>query len=1016
MRRFKNLLTIMMALFMALALSQTSMAKNLGIGSATVYNNGDEASRVVTLDVVTQSFDDVNGLVFTLTYDKEVFEYVGLVQAAKAIDNSDHADDPTPPTADEIRSTIYYQANASVPGRVMIAAAGAEYFAPDTNTYVPFKVQFRVLPFKGSGTYTIGIQKTIIGPDTALNAGYTQDVALPVAAGLDASEDPSEARVFDNVAFSNGSITVTGGYTLKGAVGYEGEPDDTPADNVEVQLFKKVDSRFAYWDATRTVGGAYSFKKLPEDIYQIRVNSLKPGYQRTYLSEDINVPENLEHNVSLAAYKSLTGTVSINGAYPSGLKVKVTKADGTLVGYYNVDSNGQFVTSALPGTKADYLFYAVYGGTVSQAFDPDTPFSFDTISLGMIKVQYEDLSGKTVMIHVIQEDGQLEKIKTQEAVDNNPVLVDMEDLIAENNYIVSIVADGIPVTYYDSGSSPPQSTDYSAADHVQATIAGTPIVSFAFPDLVANKISGTVQKDNSPVSGVRIYAVSSDYSNVSVAISGEQGEYTLEVVPGQYMVYASYQGDVFYYMDQTASTLKYAEHEVVSAQNSDATSINLFLDKNLTTAYFYGKVTEKQITGLPAPYEIVVAESADRIAVSQTGTAGNYRLEKFMPDEAATLFVASFPDGEKQAAASDDGTEVNFVINQGFTISGTVQVGASGLPVSGATIYLTDADGLASGLPVKSGTNGGAFALKDVASGLYTLHAFSRKYKKYAEDISVMGDKDVVIELEPGAYIHGTVKTDDSQPLENASVLALGASGSHRTHTDSDGIYRIEGLENQEPYEIFASKRDYTPAHESGVTAKDTDSPVDLQMPKVVHTYTLSGIVTVNSVNVADGTKVTVYSKSKNVWFRTFTSAGNYVFSELMAASDYVVTVFPAGQTPVSQTVNLSSDKTDADIPITNTTISGNIILTGSGENTGKTVTVYLVSESNVILKTLPANDLSNGSYHFEFAGIQTSVNYRVAAFSPGYSTKWFNGGTDFSSSTQVLAGTTTLEITLESE
>ena len=198
------------SLVIAVGLSQPAFAaKTLTLGSAQINSNADEAARIVTLDLTAAGFNDVNGLVFTMTYDADVLEFIGLVQNDKSIDNSDHSDDESAPSSETIAGTIYYQTNESAAGRVLVAAAGAEYFAPSAADYIPFKAQFRVLSAaQEDETYKIDLKQTTIGSATAGNAGYGSNVELPVAAGLKTGADPVSGESY-SVNLVSGGITVS---------------------------------------------------------------------------------------------------------------------------------------------------------------------------------------------------------------------------------------------------------------------------------------------------------------------------------------------------------------------------------------------------------------------------------------------------------------------------------------------------------------------------------------------------------------------------------------------------------------------------------------------------------------------------------------------------------------------------------------------------------------------------------------------------------------------------------------
>ncbi len=197
----KKTLLLFISLTMVLLSGASAFAtKTLTVGTASVNSKGDEASRTIELDVTASNFEDVNGVAFTLTYDADAIEFIGLVQSQKPIDNSDHAGEASPPSPETIAQTIYYQTNDSTPGKVLVAAAGAEYFAPSSADDIPFRLKFKVKLSTPSGDYPIGLQQTVI--DTVA-AGEK----LPVAAGLAPGAAPESATHFD-VTLVSGTIRV----------------------------------------------------------------------------------------------------------------------------------------------------------------------------------------------------------------------------------------------------------------------------------------------------------------------------------------------------------------------------------------------------------------------------------------------------------------------------------------------------------------------------------------------------------------------------------------------------------------------------------------------------------------------------------------------------------------------------------------------------------------------------------------------------------------------------------------
>ncbi|HDR15786.1 MAG TPA: hypothetical protein ENN79_09960, partial [Desulfobacteraceae bacterium] len=225
---FSVILPMILACSFGLVFSTPAYAaKQLEVGNTSVNSSEDERQCDVPI-TLKGDFSDVNGLAFTLTYDSDVFEFLGLVQADKEVYNGDDYDPPDQePSADTIENALFYIANPiEEEGRVMMAAAAANYIVNDTNDVVPFIARFRVYEGADPGVYEIGAQKTVIGPDTAAEAGYNEPTELDVAVGLDPEGEPTDAVSY-TVELIAGSITVTSTHILSGKVTVNGEVLDS---------------------------------------------------------------------------------------------------------------------------------------------------------------------------------------------------------------------------------------------------------------------------------------------------------------------------------------------------------------------------------------------------------------------------------------------------------------------------------------------------------------------------------------------------------------------------------------------------------------------------------------------------------------------------------------------------------------------------------------------------------------------------------------------------------------------
>ena len=1018
MKTIKTITAALVVMLTMLLMSQSAFAatdKTLKVGTGSV-SCGTESDRLVTLDLKAEAFDDVNGVVFTLTYDADVFDYVRLVKSdkdgAKDIDKDDHAGEDPQPTPAIIENTIYYQDNSANSGRVLIAAAGAKYFTTSASEYTLFRAEFRVKENKGSGTYPIGIQRTIIGPDTALNAGYTENVQLSVAAGLAPDADPTQAKSYADVALVAGSIYVSSSGALTGAVSY-GAPLNADADGARAKLFKKTgDDSYTFVEEIIVADGEYAFDGLESATYKVRINSLKPGYQRN--AESIDVPVNGDtvtvDAIVLAAYESLVGTVTLNGGNIPGLKVKVVrKLDDVVIGYFNVDENGNFVTTALSGSNAAYDIYAVYGGVPSA-----TPITYGTLfnyplDLVSLDVTIACMTDKEYSVMVVQDDNKLEKITQPEAAAGTPETVTIENLISGRTYRVSVAGEGIPVTFFDDSADPKQSTSYGDADLLAVT--GGQTVAFTFCNQDTNVITGTVSK-NSAGQEIDVYAVSTDYKNVYVTTSEANGSYTLDVAPGVYMVYGI-TGDVaFYYMSAIESTQLYSQRSFVDADFGNVNNVNIILDVDEADAWFYGEIREKRSDGNLVPFALVVAQSTDRIMVTETNEQGGFKLEGFEDGETVSISLPIYPGSEETVDASNDGTQVNMVVNQGYTIEGNVVAAADpNLIIEGATVYLKDTTGTIAGLPVKSDVDG-EFTLIDVTSDVYTIIAVHPEYKKYTSEdepdiqdktVNVSEDMSFTVEMDAGAYISGTVtNVDGGADLEDVVIVVLASGESYVTRTDGDGYYRVDGLKNDQAYSVFAEKDGYIPDAEI-VTALAAGTPQNFSLEAISNAYTVSGTITDDGSSVADGTKVSLVSIDMNFFGETTTTGGEYSFSDVLPATDYVLVVKRTDGPLVIENVGNVAGNVDWDVTIVSQNISGTITL--SGYATGESVYVYLVDGAQYVLDKVIATDNDNGTYDYSFT--VPAGAYKIAAFCEGYDAKYYDAKDGFATADDVSGGET---------
>lgn len=981
-------------------------AKELAVGTASVGNTGDETARQRDLSITLKGgFNDVNGLAFTLIYDRNVFEFVGLFK--NTLDISDSAD-----YQGAVEDAIFYQANnRATEGRVLVAAAAANFLTTGTADVVPFKARFRVKLGMGSGTYPIGVQQTIIGPETGANAGYAEPTLIPVAVGLDPNDDPSATMTYP-VQLTAGAITVTGGYAISGTVTYG--TGGTNAAGATVRLFRKVDGQFLL-NAETTVGsnGAYTFSSRPAGDYNVVVRATNPGFQSRYETGEFSVAAATTQNIVLAALTPLTGTMQVNGAVFSAVRVEVY--DGTtLVGTFPVDASGRFVTSGLDPSKT-YTIKAVYGSAQSGELTAvDGVYNWTNLGLGSIEGAISGLAdGQQAMVHVMSATAQLERTFMVTG-DGGGMAYEVAQLLPAGDYIVSVAGDGIAVTYYDG------KTDIDDATSVTVTAdTASPNIDFTFATDV-EAIEGTVYENDAAVPGVPVFALNQTSFDMLVAYSGADGAFSLQTGAGDYLVFAyKSNGKTFYYETADDSTQIEAEATLVSVAASETkTDINIHLDE--ATAKIIGQVTLRREGGDPVQGLMVMGRGPKGSAVDVTDAAGNYTLAGLTNND--TYAVTMYPNEPyapqtKNAAASEAGATLNFWINTGWVISGTVTSDATSNPVAGAWLYLVNSDGLIQGIPIRTGSQGG-YSMADIPGGIYTLTLEHPDYKPWSEVVTIQADLTKDVALTQGVSVTGKItETDGVTEIPGVQIIAstLG-EGTRIAVSDSNGDYTIEGLTPDRNYFLVVSKTTYVrkvvivSAPATGTKTGNISLEV---LPKL---YTFGGEVTSGGSGYS-GARVVISSESKQYSKATLTAgdAGAFSFTGVPGSNDYKIVVIPGANKPVFvQTgYTISDDVTDYTAAIPDNTIAGTVTLSDSA--TGANVQVYLLAASDGKYVTdVPATDNDDGTYSFTFDGVADG-SYKIAAFAPGYTFGWFDG-TNLDTATAVSQGDSDRDFTLNKQ
>ncbi|MHB8090129.1 MAG: cohesin domain-containing protein [Syntrophales bacterium] len=1019
-RKISRLLTLLLVAFFLLGGQAVALDKSLTVGKVSGGIND-----TVAVPITINDAAGVGGVTFTMTYDPAVFTFMGLEQGGKIITKGDEflpaPDPPAVYTTDQInliKTDLFYQANddgtlAVTPaptGRVLVAAASADGLA-GTNLVI-FNAKFTIKG--GNGEYAIGLLRTIIQNAAA---GYSDPTFLPALVGT--SVKNSDTGMYDTTTFPvypatlvAGSITVNADkFNITGTATYGAT---NPAVGATAVLKRSTPSGYVN-DSQMTVDslGKYAFNgKLP-GTYQVFITSNDPGFynnQSAEFSVNANYPV---PNIALSAPQRLTGSITLNGGYVAGLQVKVMDGSNKVVGVYPVNADGKFQTPPLP--PGSYTLYAVYGNLTSDQITGD-PLSLDwKPTLYSIGGTISGLTGDAAVM-VSSVNGKLQKTILLTLPSGSPYSIG--NLVPADDYIVSVTASGVPVTYYNGKTDVGQATPVV----LNSTLGSKADANFDFTSITQGTISGTVQ-ENSVNADIGVYAF--ETTNTALTqVNAVNGAYSFTLTPGSYEIFViKTNGKIFYYNGVDA-TQNEAEAKIINLAGGGVESgnINIIECDNVLT----GKVAYKSAGGDPAANVMVTATSTAGKGIGLTGQDGIYSIGGLCP---GNYLVEMNPLDSKYAVQSVSVTVPTttavetFIINKGYVLSGTITDSAnSSSKVANAMLYLLDQQtgALVNGRMYFS-DSAGLYTIADIPDGIYTLNVAHALYRSYSEaNLSITADnlaKD--IQLVKGAYFNVTV-TDGSNgdvALPGALVIVT-RSGSLPVYalTDTNGNSKIYGLDaTKSDYLILVQKSGYVrQVVKNGVSL--TWSPADLgtavpvSLLKPAALFDLSGKITTDSSGTPPvvGAYVLVSTVAKDFFATTLTdNSGNYSFAKLPQASDYRLVVVPGGglRTQVQTDLNYTGSLTQ----INNVTISSGATISGTITRSGSAaIYVFLYTSGNKFVGYTKA-DNTTGAY--SFTGIVPGT-YKVLAVSSGFSPKWYNGATAIESADTVSAGGTA-DITL---
>jgi hypothetical protein len=1035
----KRIFIFCLTLVLGICFHQPASAdKILGLSrDVSVNNTGTGDAGTAILDLTLEGADDVNGLVFTLVYDPDIFAFDGLLRGDMDIDDGSGYDPRNPPPPETIATTLYYQVNnRESQGIVMIAAAAAGFFTtgPD-EVFTAFRVRFKVHSGKGEGSYPIQIQKTIIGPDTAANAGYAVPTRLAAAAGLAPDADPQAARTHE-VLFQHGLITVSGGYKITGMAVYGGSSEENVT-NGTANLIKVSDLGEFNSGTWQIAAGTYSFSDVPAGTYKIEILANRPGFQKRHITAPFDVAgQNVAvEKIALVPFQPRTGIVTIHGGQENITGLRVEIRDGTrVIATVAVDAAGGYVTPPLESPLSDTVkIYAVYGNQEIEITN-DPAVDWTDLVFGSVSGTVAGLcDGQLVEVMVRSEAAGIQKsvMITGDPAGNDYTL---PHLLPADDYILSAVGEAVAV-FYD------EKTQFRQADPV-AVAAGSDAAGkdFAFVCSDMKTISGHVTEDGTPVAGVLVKANNFDFADwqFGSAVTDAAGEFEIKVAPADdYLVYVELNSRTYYHKTgESAVTVRSAATRVDVTVASEPQADIQITAQVPDTAGLEGYVTLNRSRdnggNLLADFLVVLLNTNYSPAgfFGRTDENGYYAFENVPPGTYHVTLRPPLPYpariNQGVVLVNDAVTRSDFVVDQYFRVTGAVKDSADWTtPVAGARVDILTPGGEKIQGPAYTGS-AGTYTLYDIPSGVYTLAAGHPEYLPEENEgvpvVSNMTAADIL--MTRGAVISGIV-SDTGGPVINALVTLRGPQYVKTARTGSDGGYRFQGLAANTPHIIKAAGGNpYAPYDPDDVTTGNAGSTTVHNMTLIIPSFTWSFTGRVmQSETPVKGAYVQIHSTATQ--FRKVVrtnAAGGFTFENVIQGTDYSLLVLPGkGQPEILETgISITADTLHPDVTVSAPAlISGTVTLSEAGPGANIIAGAYDPAANLVhqVRTHNPGGDLRTFTYSIQ---VTAGKLYKVFAqdLSGTFAMKYHAAGQDqtsgtYDQATDVPGGTADVNMTL---
>jgi protocatechuate 3,4-dioxygenase beta subunit len=289
-------------------------------------------------------------------------------------------------------------------------------------------------------------------------------------------------------------------------------------------------------------------------------------------------------------------------------------------------------------------------------------------------------------------------------------------------------------------------------------------------------------------------------SAISIALTDSEGKYcAVRIPPGTYDVVAECKGFA-----------RGGKRTVSVPEDAEITSVDIVLVKGGT---FCGRVTTLEGEPIKAAqvriYSVRQQQERESPAediwrdprVTLTDGEGKFSIESIALGEyeAVAVHPEYLPSDRRSIRVEAEETaQAKFLLELGGEISGTVADSQTGKPVENAQIFLAASDNtlvLARGCLTDST---GKYRLTGLESKTVNLRVIARGYiNETRQNVDVVQGRkieEIDFALNRGAFVSGTVTSEDGNPIAGATVSSTDATSYAITTTDSDGKFKLEGL------------------------------------------------------------------------------------------------------------------------------------------------------------------------------------------------------------------------------